>query len=148
MKLISVDVRFMESLYCPSTNETIFGPGPNWKSDPGIAGLENVPLYRVPDYYNWDLRDIKYDASAFIGCWHDNSDVPIIKDEHLKNAWVEEWGDEFPGDDHCLNFLKQYNNPDWIALKCNFYDELNQDVSLFRIYVVKADCYIYSPEMN
>jgi hypothetical protein len=144
MKLEFTDVHFMDSLHCPSTNETIFGPGLNWNSNIGMSGLDNAPLYRVPEYDNWDLRGLNQGASAFIGCWHDESDVPVLKDEKLKNAWIKEWGVELPDAEYCRNFLKKYDNPDWKALECKFYNEFNEEVNILRIYVVKIDCYIVS----
>lgn len=123
MEIIEIDIDLeQDRMYCPSTDEIIFAP---------------------------DLEELNGEAEAFIGYWHDEVLYnPEIKDETLKNAWHEfrdnlnEDDEDFDVWDAPINFLAEYDNPEWLVYKCTTYEIACGPVSSTVYHVVKADTVI------
>ena len=111
-----------DRMYCPSTNEVIFAP---------------------------NYEEIYDGAEAFIAYWHGEVlDEPTITDDNLATAWQnyqEIWDellDEFDVYELVEQFLRDYENPEWIVLECTFHGMACGPVSTTVYYVVKADTII------
>ena len=68
-------------------------------------------------------QDINEDADSLIAYWA-NLEEPIIKDEDLLEDWgkivskyMKENYEESPDYDDLINYLQNYNNPNWIVIE-------------------------------
>jgi len=114
----------IDRMYCPSTDEVIFAPG---------------------------YESINEDAKAFIAQW--NAEIleePTINDESLETAWEKFYNEdlaekleagEYIWDDF-RNFLRNYENPEWIVYECDFYGMACGPTTTTLVFVVKADTII------
>ena len=102
MKLIECSPEMStDRMYCPSTDEVIFAP---------------------------DYEEINDNAEAFIASW-DAEDLyePTINDETFKAAWEKFYNEDLKEKlkthtyiwDDFRNFLKNYENSEWVTLDLN-----------------------------
>ena len=110
-----------DRMYCPSTDEVIFAP---------------------------DYEEINENADAFIASWNASMlGESIITDKTLEAAWdkfyIEVLKDKrgYIWDDF-RNFLKAYDNPEWIVYECDFYGMACGPTCDTLVFVVKADTVI------
>ena len=68
-------------------------------------------------------QDINEDVDSLIAYWA-NLEVPIINDEDLLEDWgkivskyMKENYEERPDYDDLINYLQNYNNPNWIVIE-------------------------------
>lgn len=120
MKLFEYEPYSSEAMYCPSTDEDIFAP---------------------------DMEEIGENAEAFLGYWHHEFlDQPVIRDKDLKETWEKFYSayqkkeeNDFGFYETVSNFLKTYENPEWIVYDCTFSGMACGPISYSVLYVVKAD---------
>ena len=120
-----------DRMYCPSTDEVIFAPG---------------------------YDEINEDTEAFIAMWDaEFMKEPTINDESLKAAWEKFFNDDLnekleAGDyiwDDFRDFLRNYDNPEWMVYECDFYGMACGPTTTTLVFVVKADTIIEEdPDYN
>jgi hypothetical protein len=124
MKIIETSPEIsVDRMYCPSTGETIFGPG---------------------------LEEVNENAVAFIAYWHDEIiDDPIIRNPKLSNAWNDfysKWSDtgadEIGITEALVKFLKEYINDAWKVYECCINSFACGPIRSTVWYVVPADTVI------
>ncbi len=120
MKIVKCEPNDDEKLFCPSTGEVIFGP---------------------------EIEEINVTAEAFVAYWHyEVIGEPVINNEDLRIAWDDYYGkylETYEGYyeiwEALMNFLDEYNNPEWIVYECTFSGLACGPVSYTVWYVVKSD---------
>lgn len=116
MRIIKYSPDEFERLYCPSTEEVIFSIG---------------------------REVLNFSAKAVIGYWNnDGIKEPKINDKKLKASWDDYFSKFSVGDkifewDDLLQFLADYNNPDWIVFDCSY--NISIAGTFFFCFVVKSD---------
>lgn len=111
----------IDRMFCPSTGEVIFAPS---------------------------YESINDDAVAFVACWDSsNLSEPTINDELLKSSWEKYYNDNLKGRHDYIwedfrNFLKSYENPQWIVYECDYYGMACGPTGTTLVFVVKVDTLI------
>ena len=114
----------VDRMYCPSTDEIIFAP---------------------------DYDSINEDANAFIAMWDaEIMDEPSITDESLETAWEKFYEEDLSEKrkagayiwDDFRDFLRNYENPEWIVYECDFHGMACGPTTTTLVFVVKADTII------
>ena len=125
-----------------------------------------IKYYEYSNYKIYNLKTNEYiiyneeeeaneDAKSLIACWASEVfDEPIIKDENLKTSWAEyvskyklENESDSPWFDELKDFLKKYENPNWIVIENRTNGIACGPVSSNLILVVDKDVVINEIEL-
>lgn len=113
-----------DRMYCPSTDEIIFAPG---------------------------YDEIFDNAEAYIAMWDaDLMGEPTINNESLETAWKKFYNEDLNEKrqahdyiwDDFRDFLRNYDNPEWMVYECDFYGMACGPTTTTLVFVVKADTII------